>query len=365
MSKKTVAILMGGRSGEHEVSLQSAKSVINAINKNKYDIVRIGIDKSGRWLWLNDDNYLLNSDDPAKISLKTNYPEIYINPTPNKNNFICDDKNIHVDIVFPVLHGTYGEDGTLQGMLDMMGLPYVGAGTAGSSVAMDKDIAKRLFVQAGIPTSDFVSFNKTEWKKDKVTIKNLITKLGLPIFVKPANLGSSVGINKAKNETELQNYIDEAFLFDTKVICEESINAREIECSILGNDEPQASICGEIIPQHEFYSYEAKYLDPDGALLKIPAEIPQDVMDRCRELGCQAFKILNCRGMARVDFFLDKDTNKIYINELNTIPGFTKISMYPKLWAKSGIEYPQLIDKLIDLALEHHRNKSELKTDFK
>jgi len=366
MAKKTiVGILCGGRSGEHEVSLLSAKSVISAIDREKYEAQIIGIGKDGRWNLMNEKSFLKNQDDPSKIGLSDNGEEIFISPTPNNSIFHTKDKAIHIDVIFPVLHGTYGEDGTLQGMLDMISIPYVGADYLGSAVAMDKDVAKRLLKQAGLPTPDFLVFNREDTQNIEDILDTIEKTITYPLFVKPANLGSSVGIEKVKDQTELKTALNEAWLYDIKVIVEKGLDAREIECSLLGNYEVLASELGEIIPNHDFYSYEAKYLDPNGANLVVGVEIDPKIKKNIQDLAIKAYKTLGCEGMARADFFVENGTNNIYINELNTIPGFTKISMYPKLWEKSGIEYSELIDKLINLAFERHEIRQRLKTDFK
>lgn len=365
--KKTrVAILCGGRSGEHEVSLLSAKSVISAIDRKKYDIVVIGIRKDGSWHLMDEEDFLLNPDDPERIALNDGGKEVFISPAPEEGPFHTKSGLIGIDVVFPVLHGTYGEDGTLQGMLDMLGIPYVGANYLGSAAAMDKDVAKRLFREAGLPVSKYLVFHRGH-SQDNIegVVTEIEKELKYPVFVKPANLGSSVGINKVANTSELIEALGDAWLYDTKILVEEGIRAREIECSLLGNDHVEASELGEIIPRHEFYSYEAKYLDPDGAKLIVGADIEPETKAEIQRIAKEAFRALGCEGMARADFLIDKDTGNIYINELNTIPGFTKISMYPKLWEKSGISYADLIDRLIGLALTRHDIKKTLKTDFK
>lgn len=362
-----VAVLCGGRSGEHEISLLSAKSIISAIDRNKYDITVIGIRKDGSWYRMDEKNFLLNPDDPANIALNTEGNEIFISPTPNTDHFRTSNGSIKVDVVFPVLHGTYGEDGTVQGMLDMLSVPYVGANYLGSAAAMDKDMAKRLFREAGLVTSEYLVYNHELDSGNFVNISAEVEeKLSYPVFVKPANLGSSVGINKAKDRAELIDALNDAWLYDTKILVEKAVpNAREIECSLLGNTHVVASELGEIIPKHSFYSYEAKYLDPNGAKLIVGTEVEPKTKAEIQETAVKAFKALGCEGMARADFLVDRNTDKVYINELNTIPGFTKISMYPKLLEKSGIGYAELIDRLIQLALKRHEIKSRLKTDFK
>jgi D-alanine-D-alanine ligase len=269
------------------------------------------------------------------------------------------------DVIVPILHGTYGEDGTIQGLLELANIPYVGSGVLGSAVGMDKDVARRLMRDAGIPVVPFKTIRKSEFiaSPEKV-INDVVAELGLPHFVKPANAGSSVGVNKVKTKDAALAQYQNAFSYDTKVLAEKAINARELECSVLGNHFPKASCVGEVIPKHEFYSYEAKYIDENGADLKIPAEISPTVSARIQNLATQAFEILECRGMARVDFFMDKKTEELYLNEINTIPGFTKISMYPKMWEASGLKYSDLLDELIRLALEIHEEKSSLKRSY-
>lgn len=318
-NKLRIAILYGGKSAEHEVSINSAKNVIDSLDKNKYDITAIKINKDG------------------------------------KINF--DLKNI--DVVFPVLHGPYGEDGSMQGYLKLMNLPYVGSGVLGSAMGMDKDITKRILRDANLPIGEFLVFKKFE----KLNFDQIKNKLGLPFFVKPANLGSSVGVSKVKNRKDFDKAIKESFLYDTKIIIEEFIDGREIECAVLGNDNPIASIAGEVIPTHEFYDYNAKYIDENGARLKIPADILNAKMMEVQALAVKAFKALCLEGMARIDFFMDK-AGRLYVNEPNTIPGFTNISMYPKLWEKSGIMYSDLLDKLIELAIDRYRIQKELRTSL-
>jgi D-alanine-D-alanine ligase len=365
-NKTKIVVLCGGRSGEHEVSLQSAKSVISAIDRGKYDVEIIGIRKDGSWHLLPEDNFLINADDPSNIALAGGGDEVFISPTPGKGPFFTEGRKITADVVFPVLHGTYGEDGTLQGMLDMLSVAYVGADYLGSAAAMDKDIAKRVFVEAGIPTANYiVLYRDSHFGKTDDVIAKTEEKLNYPVFVKPANLGSSVGISKVTNKDELTKALDLAWKYDTKLIVEEGIDAREIECALLGNHHVEASELGEIIPSHSFYSYEAKYLDPNGADLVVGADVEPKMKKEIQETAKKAFRALACEGMARADFLVEKATGKIYINELNTIPGFTNISMYPKLWEKSGLAYSDLIDRLIQLAIKRHETKKLLKTDFK
>lgn len=351
MSKKiTVAILFGGKSAEHEVSLRSAKNVIDALDKTKYTPVLIGIDISGRWLLNDSSRELLQTNTPEEVALLPEHKGEIVNFSK------LNDKQ-KIDVVFPILHGPFGEDGTVQGLLKLAGVPFVGAGVLGSAVGMDKDVMKRLLRDAGLPVGKFISFKDFE----APSYEKITTELGSPFFIKPANLGSSVGVHKIKNKDGYKKALQDAFLYDRKVIAEEYIEGREIECSVLGNDDPVASVPGEIIVNSEFYSYEAKYLDEKGASLQIPAKLPNDKSAEIQFLAVQTFKILCCEGLGRVDFFLKKN-GKVFVNEINTIPGFTSISMYPKLWEESGLKYSELISKLIDLALERHEKESVLKT---
>ena len=362
--KKHVIILFGGKSAEHEVSLQSAKNVYEAIDKNKYEVTLVGIDRDGKW-YLNNVQALLDNSNPDLIRLNKTSENLSLIPGDNSTK-IMDFRNSQsidkVDVVFPVLHGPFGEDGTIQGFLKLAGLPFVGAGVLGSAIGMDKDVMKRLLRDAGIPVAKFLSFKiseRNQWNYNKI-----LKILGSPFFVKPANLGSSVGIHKIHNASEYKDCVNDALQFDTKLIFEETIAGLEIECAVLGNENPIASIPGEVIAQHEFYDYEAKYIDDKGALLKIPAELPKNIVNRIQKLAIETFQTLCCDGMARVDFFL-KANGEVVVNELNSIPGFTKISMYPKLWQASGISYTELIDKLIELALEKFAVESKLKTSYK
>lgn len=363
MKKKIrVAILFGGRSAEHEVSLQSAKSIIEAIDKEKYEVVPIGIDKQGKW-FLNDASRLvLNADNPKLIKLNGLGEGVALLPGEREDKLITLSKNDPVrpiDVVFPVLHGSYGEDGTVQGLLRLANLPFVGPSVLGSAVGMDKDVTKRLLKEAGIPIAKFVVLYKSQTKD--IDFGHITKQFGLPLFVKPANLGSSVGVSKVRNEGEFFEALDQAFRYDHKIIVEENIQGREIECAVLGNINPIASIAGEIVPQHDFYSYEAKYIDAKGAILEIPAKLSNEVLRQIQKLAIETFKTLCCEGMARVDFFLRGD-KEIFVNEINTIPGFTKISMYPKLWEASGIPYHELLDRLISLALERFEREANLQT---
>jgi len=357
--KLRVGVVFGGRSGEHEVSLRSATSIINAMDKKKYDVVPIGITKEGRWLTSGEATKLL----PGEVMAgKTEDIALFGDPTKrslvrmgSKGEATGNEK---IDVIFPVLHGTFGEDGTIQGLFDMADIPYVGCGVLGSSCGMDKVIMKNLFRQAGIPMGEFTWFLRTAWDKDRKRILNKVAKeIGLPAFVKPANLGSSVGISKAKTKAELERAIDTAAKFDRKILVEKAINAREIEVSVLGNDEPVASLPGEIVPGEDFYSYSDKYVT-DAAKLEIPAKLSKKLATEIQKLAVKAFQAIDGSGLSRVDFFLERDTDRILINEINTLPGFTSISMYPKLWEVSGIPYSELIDRLIALALERHKEKA-------
>jgi D-alanine-D-alanine ligase len=367
-SKMNIGILYGGRSGEHDVSLCSAASVFSALDRSKYDVTAVGIARDGRWYVQEKPEIIPDKNFGKILSLKKKGMWL-VNHFEQKNKlhlYNIKNKNeaVIIDVVFPVLHGTFGEDGTLQGLLELAMVPYVGADVTGSAVGMDKDIAKRLLNQAGISVVPSLTVNKQRWQDDsKFIMKNALEKLGLPLFVKPVCTGSSVGVKKVKKKEMLAKAMNFAFQFDTRVMIEQAIDCREIECAVLGNDIPFASILGEIIPHHEFYSYEAKYLDPNGAALKIPAEIDKSLAGKIRKTAVEGYMVLGCSSMARVDFFLDKKTNKFYLNEINTLPGFTSISMYPKLWEATGIKYRDLLDKLITLAIDRHKKKLEIKTE--
>ena len=366
MKKKLkVAVIFGGQSGEHEVSLISAASVMKAMDREKYEIFPIGITSDGKWLASKRAMSILSSK-----KKKGTGPAALLSLDPKKKGaFVLNKrgsakKEIEIDVAFPVLHGTFGEDGTIQGLLEMADIPYVGAGVMASSVGMDKGIMKSLFKEKRIPTPDFTVIKRIDWKKNGTElIKTVEDAIGYPSFIKPVNLGSSVGISKAKNRKHLKEALAIGFKYDRRVIVEKGINCREIECSVLGNDEPIASCVAEIIPKKEFYDYEAKYTDGLAEII-IPASIPKRVADRVKKLAVEAYKLIDCAGMARVDFFLEKGTNRLYVNEVNTIPGFTPLSCYPKLWEASGIPYEKLIDRLIALALERHRDKKRSKTRF-
>jgi len=349
LKKTRVGVIFGGRSGEHEVSLRSAESVIRSLDPSKYEVVPIAITHEGRWLGTRDAMKLLSPGEAIQAALKTGEPMAVV-PEPQRNGA--------VDVFFPIVHGTYGEDGTIQGLLELAGVPYVGAGVLGSAVGMDKDVMKRLLREAGLPVGDFWV---TRAKDIEAFIRQFGKELPYPVFVKPANLGSSVGITKAHNVGELPAAIAFAAEFDRKIIIEKGIDAREIEISVLGNDELKASIPGEIIPSREFYDYQAKYVDDDSRLI-IPAPLSEQQVRQAQDLAIRSFQALDCSGMARVDLFLEKPTGKFLVNEINTLPGFTSISMYPKLWEATGLAYADLVDRLITLAVERHAEKKKLRT---
>ncbi len=362
--KIKVAILFGGKSAEHEVSLQSAKNVINSLDRSKYEAVLIGIDKNGRWMLQDEARYLLNSENPKLISLNSSAKPIAITPADKNGQLvtISDQYNIgKIDVIFPVVHGPNIEDGTIQGLLKLLNIPFVGPSILGSAITMDKDVAKRLLRDSGLPVPDFLVFQYYE--KDNINFNAIVKKLGLPFFCKPPTLGSSVGVSKVKNKEDFKKAVDTVFQYDTKILFEEFIDGREIECGILGNDNPKASVLGEVIPTHEFYDYEAKYIDEQGASIEIPAKLPQKLTKQIQELAIKTFKTLCCEGFSRVDFFVNKQ-NKPFINEINPIPGFTNISMYPKLWEASGLNYSDLIDRLIELAILRYDKQNLLKTSF-
>jgi D-alanine-D-alanine ligase len=352
-----IGVLFGGRSGEHEVSLASAASVIRGLDPDKYEILPIGITKEGHWLIGGGAQKMLPE------VLRTGQ-RVTMSADPTDAALIRLDGSgggQRIDVVFPVMHGTFGEDGTIQGLLDLAGLPFVGAGVLGSAIAMDKDVAKKLLQAAKIPVVPWVSIHRDEWERNENIITHQIEKeIPYPLFVKPATLGSSVGMTKVHSRQELAPALHLASEFAMKILVERAVNAREIEVSVLGNRDPQASIPGEIVPHREFYDYAAKYLE-EGTKLLIPADLKPTQVKKFQHLAVLAFRALELSGMARVDFFLGKEGGKTYLNEVNTIPGFTSISMYPKLWEASGIPFSQLIDKLIDLALEQHAEKARTK----
>lgn len=364
MKKINVGILFGGKSTEHEVSLQSAKSVIQVIDQEKYEIILIGIDKNGQWYLCDQIGFLINEDHPKEIMMKHTGIPVALAFGKSTQQLMCFSNPMvykHIDVIFPILHGAYGEDGTMQGLLKVANIPFVGPSVLGSAIGMDKEVAKRLLRDAGIPIAKFRAYQ--QWEEDEISFESIVQELGLPLFVKPANLGSSVGIHKVKNKEEFTYAVREAFTFDAKILIEEFVEGSEIECAVLGNENPIASAVGAIIPQQEFYSYDAKYMDEKGATIQIPADISRELVKTIQELAVKSCKILCCEGMARVDFFLTKE-NKVIINEINTIPGFTKISMYPKLWEISGIPYPKLIDQLIQLAQNRFKREEGIKDRY-
>jgi len=360
MKKKIrIGVIFGGKSAEHEVSLRSAGNVIAALDKEKYEVVPIGIDKVGKWVLREATARLLKGDNsnPVELDASSKQVSLIVQSAGALVDIHSHEHYGKLDVIFPVLHGPYGEDGSVQGLLKLASVPFVGAGVLGSAIGMDKDVTKRLLREAGIPVAKFVTIGFGE----VCTYKKIIATLGLPVFVKPANLGSSVGISKVKNKSEFERAVKEAFEYDTKVIIEEAINGREIECSVLGNENPIASLPGEVIPKHEFYSYTAKYIDEHGAALEIPARLSKEVVKKIQKTAIKTFKVLNCEGMGRVDFFLKKN-GELLVNEINTIPGFTAISMYPKLWEASGMSYSELLDRLIALAIERFEREQKLKS---
>lgn len=359
--KIKVAIVFGGRSAEHEVSLQSAKNIIHSIDKNKYEPVLIGVDRKGAWCLIDDSSPLFNADSPEEIQLIDAADEVSLVTKAGKVHIMSlssEQTSLAIDVLFPVLHGPFGEDGSIQGLAKLANLPCVGSGILGSAIGMDKDISKRLLQAAGMLIADFVVLRQAPISKD--SIREAEQKFGYPMFVKPANMGSSVGVSKVEDAVQLSAAVALAFQYDSKVLVEEAIQGREIECSVLGNSEPIVSVPGEIVPTNSFYSYDAKYVDEGGALLQVPAQIDPGLQQKVQDTALQAFRVLECLGMSRVDMFVTED-DKIFVNEINTIPGFTKISMYPKLWQESGIPYSELIDRLISLAFEDYDTRKNLK----
>lgn len=363
--KLKVAVLFGGRSGEHDVSLMSARSVLSVLDPNKYEVTQVGITREGKWLTGVDvaEKFAAEKFDGLEPAI--------VSPDPSEAGlFVLRggklEKLADVDVYFPVLHGTFGEDGTLQGLFEMADAAYVGAGVAGSAVGMDKGIFKDVMMANGIPVVDTLVVTRAEIERDMdAVIRNVEMLNAYPVFTKPANLGSSVGVTKCNNRSDLQEGLHEAALFDRRVLVQRGIlGAREIEVSVLGNDDPQASIPGEVLPSREFYSYESKYIDGTSGLL-IPAHLPFDVGEQIRAIAVRAYRAIDCSGMARVDFFVEKDTLRVYLNELNTIPGFTQISMYPKLWEASGLPYSKLVDRLIELALERKAERDRTTHTFR
>ncbi|HVN86982.1 MAG TPA: D-alanine--D-alanine ligase [Candidatus Binatia bacterium] len=367
MHKLRVGILFGGRSSEHEISLRSARSVVQALDRTRFAATLIGIDHHGRWHVLDEPQFLALTN-VALPALGDGGPEVLLPPVPSSGELIDLTPRAPIDrldVVFPVLHGTLGEDGTVQGLLELADIPYVGAGVLGSAVAMDKDVQKRLLRDARIPIVPFIAATQSAWQSDPEDIRHAASKLGYPLFVKPANAGSSVGVAKVRAATELDDAVVAAFAYDLKILIEKGIDAREIECSVLGNEHPEASLPGEVCPHADFYSYEAKYVDEHGATFRIPAPLDESQTIAVRELAIRTFRVLECEGMARVDFFLDRVTGTIYVNEINSIPGFTNISVYPKLWEISGLSYTDLISRLLDLAIERHARRRQRQTVYR
>jgi len=363
-----VGVLYGGRSGEHDVSRCSAASVVSFLDRSKYEVIAIGIDRDGRW-YVQEKPEIIDDHDFGR-TLKLEKKGSWLVNHYERDGRLClkDCENggeVLVDVVFPVVHGTFCEDGTLQGLLELAMVPYVGADVSGSAIGMDKDVAKRLLRDAGIPVVPWLKITRYQWERNEAAIvESIHEKAGLPCFIKPCNAGSSVGISKVRQAGELLKAVNEAFEWDSTILVEKAIEAREIEFSVLGTDDPQVSVPGEIRPKYEFYSYEAKYIDSDGAELIIPAEIEESAAEEMRSIAKNAYMALNCSGMARIDFFMDKNTGSYFVNEINTLPGFTSISMYPKLWEKTGIAYADLLEKLIRLAVERRERKSSLRTVF-
>ncbi|NNF22275.1 MAG: D-alanine--D-alanine ligase [Saprospiraceae bacterium] len=358
--KIKVAILFGGRSTEHEISILSAQNVYKSLDTEKYEAILIGIDKNGKWHYNADSINLLHSSDPRSISIESvSHPVLFSQNNEEKKIISLDTHETisRIDVIFPVLHGTFGEDGSVQGLAKLANIPCVGCGILGSAVGMDKDMMKRVLRDAGIAVADWET---VKYSSEGADYNAISSKLGLELFIKPANLGSSVGVSFSKNKHEFFEGLNNALLYDHKVIIEEKISGRELECAVLGNENPEASIPGEVIPTKDFYSYESKYLDEKGAVLKIPAELTEKEIKAIQDLAVDVYSLLECAGMARVDMFMT-DQGKLIINEINTIPGFTNISMYPKLWEFSGLSQENLISELIRLAIDRHEKQNMLK----
>jgi D-alanine-D-alanine ligase len=365
MKKTRVIVLFGGRSAEHEISLLSARNVVNALDRSRFEPVLVGIDKLGRWHRESERTLEGAKGNPQLVALDAAAAPVTI----EQGLSISDEPGQPIgsdDVVFPVLHGTYGEDGTVQGMLELANVAYVGAGVLGSAVGMDKDVAKRLLRDAGIPVVDFRLVTASGYAKDPAAARAAAAELQYPLFVKPANAGSSVGVSKVREPAALDAALRGALSFDRKVLLERGVDAREIECAVLGNDDPQASVLGEILVHHKdgWYSYDAKYVDGAGSSMKIPADVSPETSDRARALAVATFRTLELAGMARVDFFLDRKTGALYVNEVNTIPGFTAVSMYPKMWEHSGLGPKELVTRLIELAIERRDARRALATSM-
>lgn len=363
-NKINLAVIIGGKSPEHAISLRSGRSVVSALNQEIYDITVIGINKSGEWYLQDTQDFLLHPDDNKLITLKPSDIKVYLD-TDGKKTILKSRKGNRkvkiIDVAFPVLHGSYGEDGIIQGLFRTVNVPFVGVDLMASAVGMDKDIAKRLWRDANIPIAAFEVIDLSN--KGKIRYENLVKKLGTPMFVKPANAGSSVGVHKVTNKAEFQAAVKDGFLYDRKLLVEEAITGIEVECAVLGNEFPEGSVIGGIMPTEQFYSYDAKYISSTGAKLMIPAPISEETAKLIKTTAIKAFRCIGAEGLSRVDFFLKPD-NSIVINEINTMPGFTSISMYPKLWEASGLPYSALLDKLIKLALDRHKTVKKLKSSW-
>lgn len=364
MNKKLrVGILFGGKSAEHEISIRSAVNIIDAIDREKYEVSLIGIDRQGKWS-AGDSAGLLLQDKNNSYGENKKERLLALVPGSGDTSLVrlgSETAMSGLDVVFPVLHGPMGEDGTVQGLLKLLDIPFVGSGVLGSAVGMDKDVMKRLLRDSGIPVARWETV--FSYDRDNIDYEKTAEHLGSPLFIKPANLGSSVGVHKVSGKDEFNEALEDAFCFDNKVLIEEFISGREIECAVLGNENPAASVPGEICTKHDFYSYKAKYIDENGAVLSIPADLPDDVAEKIKDISVRSFRAVCCEGMARVDSFLKKD-GSIIVNELNTIPGFTSISMYPMLWKASGLPYSELIDRLIGLAVERHEREKNLRSEY-
>jgi D-alanine-D-alanine ligase len=356
MNRRRVAVLFGGRSAEHEISCLSARSVIDALDPERTEVIPIGITRDGRWHRLSGPPALPTETGRMPEVTEGSGTEVELAAEAGSRELVAADGSREpIDVVFPVLHGPFGEDGTIQGLFELAGVPFVGAGVLGSAIGMDKDVQKQLFLQAGLPVGPFETVHERAWEDDPEAVEASAEALGYPLFTKPTSLGSSVGVSKVGSGAELAAGLEEAFRYARYALLEKAAEgAREIECAVLGNDEPVASVAGEIVPEgHEFYDYEAKYLDEDGAQLLIPADLKPEVLEEVQRLAVAAFRTTRCAGMARVDFFLLGE-DVLWLNEVNTIPGFTSISMYPKLWEASGLPYAELVERLLDLAVERH-----------
>lgn len=346
-NKIKLGVILGGKSDEHDVSIMSAKSILKFVDKEKYEVFGIGISRSGKWLYFEDNHEAINNNLIDDLDFEEKLKESNGTTTKEAISMLINE----LDVVFPVLHGPFGEDGTIQGLFEMLDVPYVGANLSSSVLCMDKVISKQLLKDAGISVVECVDIMKMNYDLDpNYYYKEILDKFNYPLFVKPANLGSSVGISKVKNADELKIGIETAFKFDNKILVEEGIDCREVECAVLGNDNPKASVVGEILPSHEFYDYEAKYLDDGNSKMIIPADLSKETVDIIRETSIKAYKVLGITGLSRIDFFIDKVSGALYLNEINTMPGFTKYSMYPLLWQESGLSFTNLINELIELA---------------